>query len=247
MNIEFLESTYKLTKTPHIAHTIVNHKKVHAFTSSDQLLHYIQNRKGILIALNAQKLNRNDVELDKIINNNIGYPDGIGAVLALKQKGLKSRKIAGAEFWLDIVRRFHKERSFYLLGGSEEIIEKTVSTLKNEFKDIDLKGYRNGFLGPGEKEALIDQLKVSQPEIVFVAMGSPKQEFLMDELISQYPALYMGLGGSFDVYTGHKKRAPKIFIKLGLEWFYRLLQEPSRWRRQLAYFVFFWRMITKQL
>ncbi|MBT8234699.1 MAG: WecB/TagA/CpsF family glycosyltransferase, partial [Bacteroidia bacterium] len=116
-----------------------------------------------------------------------------------------------------------------------------------EFKGIDLKGYRDGFLGPGDKEALLAEFKSIQPNIIFVAMGSPKQEFLMDELIKQYPALYMGLGGSFDVYSGNKKRAPKLFIKLGLEWFYRLLQEPSRWRRQLAYFVFFWRMITKQL
>lgn len=230
-----------------IAYAIVNQKRVFAFKSSDELLDYIQNRKGILIALNAQKLNRNEAELDEIINRNIGYPDGIGAVLALKQKGLKSRKIAGAEFWLEIVKRYYQERSFYLLGGSEEVIETTVNKLKDDFNGIDLKGYRNGFLGPGDKEAVIDQFKSSQPDIVFVAMGSPKQEFLMDELIKQYPALYMGLGGSFDVYSGNKKRAPKLFIKLGLEWFYRLLKEPSRWRRQLAYFVFFWRMITRQL
>lgn len=236
-----------MTEFQQVAHAIVNHKRVFAFTSPDELLRYIQNRTGILIALNAQKLNRNETDLDEIINRNIGYPDGVGAVLALKQKGLKSRKIPGAEFWLEIIKRYYRERSFYLLGGSKEVIETTVNKLKDEFKGINLKGYRDGFLGPGDKEAILEQLKINQPDIVFVAMGSPKQEFLMDELIKQYPALYMGLGGSFDVYSGNKKRAPKLFIKLGLEWFYRLIQEPSRWRRQLAYFVFFWRMITRQL
>ncbi|NNE03757.1 MAG: WecB/TagA/CpsF family glycosyltransferase [Eudoraea sp.] len=226
---------------------IILNKRIFAFESKEEFLTYVSGKTGILIALNAQKLNKSNSKLEEIINENIGYPDGVGAVLALKQKGIKSRKIAGAEFWLDIVRKYHEERSFYLLGGSQEVIEKTVNDLKEQFPAINIKGYRNGFMGPGEKEKLLDQFRISQPDIIFVAMGSPRQEFLMDELLNEYPALYMGLGGSFDVYSGNKKRAPKLFIKLGLEWFYRLLQEPSRWRRQLAYFVFFWRMITKQL
>ena len=74
--------------------------------------------------------------------------------------------------------------------------------------------------------------------MVFVAQGFPRQEILMDELIKEHPALYMGLGGSFDVYTGTKKRAPKIFLKLNLEWLYRLLREPVRAKRQLSILKF---------
>ena len=74
-------------------------------------------------------------------------------------------------------------------------------------------------------------------------MGSPKQEFLMQKFLNEYPALYMGLGGSFDVYSGLKKRAPRFFIKFGLEWFYRLLKEPSRIFRQLDLIKFFFKII----
>ena len=106
--------------------------------------------------------------------------------------------------------------------------------LKEEFPGIQIKGYRDGFFKDGDKDKLIVELQNKKPDIVFVAQGSPRQEWLMSDLIDQHPALYMGLGGSFDVYTGLKKRAPKFYQRLGLEWFYRLLKEPTRFSRQIS-------------
>ena len=212
----------------------INGKRVFAFKSKKQFLEFINGQKKILVALNAEKLNKKTVKLDEIINNNIGYPDGIGAVLALKRKGVSSVKIAGAEFWLDIIEEYQNEKSIYLMGSTQEVIEKTVSKLKESFPLLKITGFRDGFLKEGDKELVINELKQQRPDVVFVAMGSPRQELLMDELLSHHPALYMGLGGSFDVYMGLKKRAPVLFQKLGLEWLYRLLKEPTRISRQTS-------------
>jgi len=217
---------------------IINGYNIFAFKSKEEFLNLIKNEKKILVAMNAEKLLKEDEKLKNIVNNNIGYPDGVGAVMALKQKGLDAVKIPGTEFWLDIIQFFGNEKTFYLIGSSQDIIQKTVRKLKDSFPFIKIVGYRDGFLKENDKENLKKELLKVKPDVVFVAQGSPRQEFLMGELQSVYPALYMGLGGSFDVYTGLKKRAPEVFINLHLEWFYRLLKEPTRISRQLVYIKF---------
>jgi len=221
--------------------------QVYAFADREKLLENLEHEKKILIAVNTEKIINKNLKLKQIINQNIGYPDGVGAVMALKQKGFDAIKIPGAELWLDIIKKFHKKRTFYLLGSTEEVINNTVNKLKQEYPHINIIGYRNGFLKEGDKEKLIEELKNKKPDIIFIAQGSPKQEILMDELIKEYSALYMGLGGSFDVYTGFKKRAPKLFLDLNLEWLYRLLKEPTRFSRQLAIIKFLYLFILKKL
>jgi len=214
--------------------TLVNGIKINSFISKDQFLDYINDKKNILVAINAEKILKEDIRLKNIINENIGYPDGVGAVMALKQKGLNATKIPGSEFWLDIINKYQNEKSFYLIGTTTEVIENTVKKLKQEYPNINILGYQNGFINESQKIALKEKLKDLKPDVVFVAQGSPRQEFLMDELIKIHPALYMGLGGSFDIYGGDKKRAPKLFLDLHCEWLYRLLKEPTRFGRQLS-------------
>lgn len=219
----------------------------YAFSSREVFLDFIKDKQKLLIAVNAIKILNEDSKLHYIINDNIAYADGAGAVMALKQKGLEAIKISGAEFWLDIVNRFYKDKSFYLLGASQKVIDKTVAKLKNEYPAINIVGYRNGFLKNGDKEKLIKVLTENKPDIVFVAQGSPRQEYLMDELINIHPALYMGLGGSFDVYCGLKQRAPEFFLKSNLEWLYRLLKEPTRFKRQFILIKFIVLLKLKKL
>jgi len=211
----------------------INNYKINSFKSKEDFLNQIKNEKKILIAMNAEKILKNDERLLKIINNNIGYPDGVGAVIALKQKGLHTVKIPGSEFWLDIIEKYYKEKSFYILGSTQVVIDSTVEKLKLEFPSINIVGYRDGFLNDTDRVNLKETLLSLKPDIIFVAQGSPRQEFLMEELLEVHLALYMGLGGSFDIYGGDKKRAPKIFLDLHLEWLYRLLKEPTRFGRQL--------------
>jgi UDP-N-acetyl-D-mannosaminouronate:lipid I N-acetyl-D-mannosaminouronosyltransferase len=229
--------------------TTLNNYKIYPFEERKHFLDYLEDRnlKKILVALNAEKLVKDDQELKTLVNENIGYPDGIGPAFALKRKGIDVVKIPGAEFWLDIVKRFYKEKSFYLIGSREPIIRKTVSKLKEEFAGINIVNFRDGYLVKGEEKEVIKDIKEKSPDVIFVAMGSPKQEFLMQKMLKQHKALYMGLGGSFDVYTGEKKRAPKVLQNLGLEWSYRLFKEPKRIFRQTSLVTFAYKLLMNKL
>ncbi|AWX44551.1 Lipopolysaccharide N-acetylmannosaminouronosyltransferase [Flagellimonas maritima] len=225
----------------------INGKKIYAFKSKHQLLDFICDKKSILVALNAEKLNKKVPRLDRLINQNIGYADGIGAVWALKKKGINSIKIAGAELWLDIIKKYQETKSFYLVGASEEVIKKTVDKLFLEYPRINIKGFRNGYLKGDDKDNLVKDILEKKPDMVFIAMGSPAQEYVMAEFLKKHEALYMGLGGSFDVYSGTKKRAPALFIKLGIEWLYRLIKEPTRLSRQFSLVKFFFKIIFDKI
>ncbi len=214
----------------------VNGVKIHPFSTFDSLLEYVNGRKGILVAINAEKILHATEQTRSIINRNIGYCDGVGAVMALKKRGYNDVvKIPGCELWLKIIASLFKEgKTFYLVGGKQEVIEQTVDKLKTDFPGIQIVAYRNGYIKTDEeRNALIDDIAQKKPDVVFVAMGSPKQELLMEEMLQRHAAIYQGLGGSFDVYTGIVKRAPKWWVDHSLEWAYRLVKQPSRIKRQI--------------
>ncbi|PNQ73278.1 glycosyltransferase [Hanstruepera neustonica] len=219
----------------------LNGIKTYAPNSRKELMDYAMLHKSIMIAVNAEKILHATDESRNLINRNLGYPDGIGAVWALKKKGHQSVvKIPGCELWLDIVQRFYKEKSFYLVGGKQEVIEETVEKLKEDFTGINICNFRNGYLKTEVEETdLIADILKHKPDIVFVAMGSPKQELLMEQMQKEHQAVYQGLGGSFDVYTGNVKRAPEWWVKNNLEWTYRLINQPSRIKRQIHLVKFF--------
>lgn len=210
-------------------------------TSRQELMQYAFDNHKIMVAVNAEKILHATDESRALINRNMGYPDGIGAVWALQKKGAgKVVKIPGCELWLDVVQHYHKTKSFYLVGGKQEVIEATVAKLQSEFEGITICNYRNGYIKTETEElALIADIKKHRPDVVFVAMGSPKQELLMEQIQKEHQAVYQGLGGSFDVYTGHVKRAPEWWVKNNMEWTYRLLSQPSRIKRQIHLVRFF--------
>ena len=221
----------------------LNGVRVYPFTSFSNLLSFVLERKGILVAINAEKILHATPQTRDIINRNIGYCDGAGSVIALKSHGIKNAiKIPGCELWLKIIEALYKkEKAFYLVGGKQNVIEETVEKLHQNYPGINIVNYRNGYIRTSEeKQALIDDIAEKKPDVVFVAMGSPKQELLMEEMLERHPAIYQGLGGSFDVYTGHVKRAPKWWVNHNLEFAYRLLRQPSRIKRQIHLGKFLW-------
>ena len=226
----------------------LNGVKVYPFTSEQELLDYVNAHPGILVAINAEKILHANEQTRGIINRNIGYCDGSGAVLALKQKGFKNvQKIAGCELWLKIIRRFLSEKTFYLVGSKPQVIEETVAKLKVDFPGIRIVGYRDGYLkSEQERLNLIADIVAKKPDVVFVAMGSPKQELLMEEIQKQHKAIFQGLGGSFDVYTGHVERAP-WWVDHNLEFAYRLLKEPKRIKRQIYLVKYAWWLLWRKL
>ncbi|WP_440878366.1 WecB/TagA/CpsF family glycosyltransferase [Vibrio natriegens] len=227
----------------------VNGVRIFAPGSRSELIDYALKNRAILVAVNAEKILHADSCSRQIINNNVGYPDGIGAVLSLKKKGLAEvTKIPGCELWLDIVERYNSKLKFYLVGGKPEVIKNTVANLESEYSNLNIVGHRDGYLADEVDEInLVNDIIKQKPDVVFVAMGSPKQEKLMRKLSKAHPALYQGLGGSFDVYTGATKRAPESWVRLNLEWLYRLVKEPTRITRQLHLARFLVRMYSGKL
>ncbi|AZQ61541.1 glycosyltransferase [Flammeovirga pectinis] len=223
--------------------TLLNNVKTYSFNSKDELMELVAKEKKMLVAINAHKILHATDQTREIINNNIGYPDGAGAVLALKKKNAPSIKIPGCEIWLDLIQKYQNSKTFYLVGGKEEVIQKVICQLKIDYPTIKIKGFRNGYLDSNTEKILISDIQNTKPDIVFVAMGSPKQELLMQQLQKVNPAIYQGLGGSFDVYTNSVKRAPKIWVDLQLEWLYRWIKEPRlRTKRNLDLFKFYYKL-----
>lgn len=223
--------------------------EVYPFTSAEELISYVSGHPAILVAINAEKILHATDELKAIYNRNLGYSDGAGAVLALKKKGHQNAcKIAGCELWLKIIEQYSREKSFYLVGGKPEVIEETIQKLRKDFPRIDIVGYRDGYLKGNDDETLIADIAEKKPDVVFVAMGSPKQELLMERMQRVHPeAIYQGLGGSFDVYTGRVERAPEWWIRHNLEFAYRLIKQPSRIKRQIHLVRFLFRVLTNRI
>ena len=227
----------------------LNGVEIFPFASEEQLLHYVDTHKGILVAINAEKILHATEQTRAIINRNIGYCDGAGVQMALKQKGYESAcKVPGCELWLKIVACFYREKTFYLVGSKPQVIEETIDKLCHEYKGIRIVGYRDGYIKTEEKkQQLIADIAEKKPDVVFVAMGSPKQELLMEEIQQKHRAIFQGLGGSFDVYTGHVQRAPKWWEDHNIEFAYRLIKEPKRIKRQIYLVKYAWWLMAKKL
>mgnify|MGYP003706670779 CR=1 FL=1 len=230
-------------------YSIINNKKIFAFNSEDQLLSKLDEFKGILLALGAEKILNDDKDLEDIINKSLTYCDGYGAVYALKRKGVHSVKIPGAYLWISIIKKYYLHKSIYLLGSNDEVINKTKSKLEYTYPNINILGFNNGYFK--DNKFIIDKLISLKPDIVFVALGSPKQEFFMDEALKSYNALYMGLGGSFDLYVGNSKKVPLWWNRI-IKWegLYRTLSDLTnikRIKRQKILFKYLFALITNKI
>lgn len=158
-------------------------------------------------------------------------PDGIGVKIGAKILGKNiDCKIAGIEVMDEILSRYSKEnKSVYFLGAEEDVIFSFVENIRNKYPSLNISGFHNGFWKESEEETIISKIKECNPDGLFVALGCPKQELFIKKYMDILEChVFMGVGGSFDVVSGKIKRAPGIFIKLNLEWFYRIMKEPKR-------------------
>ncbi len=222
---------------------------VYPFNSVDELIDAANSLKRILVAINAEKIVNSTPTTRGIINSNIGYCDGVGAVKALKQKGCGDvPKIPGCELWLNIIDRFHASHSFYLLGSKQAVIDATVEKLRGQYPDLNIVGYRNGYLkSDADRRAVIDEVVHLKPDVVFVAMGSPRQELLMSDMQARHQAIYQGLGGSFDVYSGNVERAPQWWLDHNLEFLHRFVSNPKRFKRLIPIWKFALRLLFHRI
>lgn len=154
-------------------------------------------------------------------------------------------RVCGSDLFLDLCREF--EGKIFLLGASEGIAKKTAKILKQRFPQIKIVGTFAGSPKKEEEQMITEKIQHSEAELLFVAYGSPKQELWIKRNLKKMPKVKvaMGIGGSFDFVAGRQKRAPKIMQKLGLEWLWRLIREPKRWKRIWNATVVFIRIIVK--
>lgn len=200
------------------------------------------NLKSTIIAINPEKLMtaRKDLELKKLLNSSTyKIADGVGVIIASKFKrgNIKSR-ITGIDC-MDMLCQMSNDKGYkiFMYGAKEEIISKAKVNLENKYPNIKIVGYINGY--EKNNDLIIKKINEARPDILFVALGSPKQEFWIKENMEKLDVnIFQGVGGSFDVLSENIKRAPKWMQNIGLEWFYRLIKEPSRIGRQLKLFKF---------
>ena len=166
--------------------------------------------------------------------NTIIIPDGLGTVLASKMvRSPVKEKIAGIEVMEALIEKCSREgKSIYLLGARQNILEDCIKNLLNKYPDLNIAGSHNGYFDLDNCEDIIYDIDKSGAYILFVAMGAPRQDIFIADNMNRLPCtIYMGVGGSFDVFSGKIKRAPSWMIKLGLEWLYRVFKEPWRIKR----------------
>ena len=159
-------------------------------------------------------------------------PDGIGIVKAARYLGIPvEERITGVDLTEKILRFANDlKKTIYLYGASEEVLYAFVMYIKEKYPHITIAGYVNGY-GDND-DYVVQEVKRKQPDIILVALGVPKQEIVISKLVNNSTkGIFIGVGGTFDVLSGYKKRAPRIFIKLNLEWLYRIMAEPYRIKR----------------
>ncbi|GAB2949457.1 lipopolysaccharide N-acetylmannosaminouronosyltransferase [Hafnia psychrotolerans] len=213
------------------------------FRDMDQFIDYLfaghRVKTGALVAMNAEKVlaTESQPEIAELIGRaEYKYADGISIVRSIRRKYPRAKvsRIPGVDLWEGLMQRAGQEGTpVFLIGGKPDVLEQTEAKLRAQW-NVNIVGSQNGYLTPQQRDSLFERVKASQAAIITVAMGSPRQEVLMYDCQVVHPdALYMGVGGTYDVFTGHVKRAPKIWQKLGLEWLYRLIRQPSRLGRQI--------------
>lgn len=198
-----------------------------------------------VVTLNAEMaiLTQTDTVLAQIIQEaELVIPDGAGVVLYLRFRGVKHRRCPGielAESLLECVGNSGKTHSICFFGGSPGVSEQAASMWQEKLPHLKILT-NHGYLSDIEQQQWQETLKKEQPEIIFVGLGVPRQEVWIKKHRHLCPnSIWIGVGGSFDIWSGSKNRAPSWLRNNNLEWSYRLYQEPYRWRRMLALPKFF--------
>lgn len=176
-------------------------------------------------------------------------PDGIGVVWASKysKKRIKER-VAGYDLGQNLMKEMAKtNKSVYFFGGAPGVAAQAAKKMQKEYEGLRIVGVRNGYFSGKEEKEIIAEIKACKPDLLLVGLGAPKQEkWIYDNLRFTNAKVAIGVGGSFDVMAGTLKRAPKIYQKLGLEWFHRLISQPTRIKRMLRLPQFVIKILTTQ-
>lgn len=194
------------------------------------------NKKTFVVTANPETFmiseKNEDVRKMLLDKETVMVPDGIGVLKAGKKIGYNiEERITGIDIANELLKFGNEQKkSIYLFGSKQEVIDSMKIVIKEQYPNLKLVGTSNGYVT--DKDKVFDEIVKLEPDIVLVALGIPLQEMLIYKHLNRFKkGIFVGVGGSFDVMSGMKKRAPKIFIKLNLEWLYRIMKEPKRLKR----------------
>lgn len=211
---------------------------------SDAVAHFLQlleqTEPSVVFTPNPEMvmLARKDADFCNILNSaNLCVPDGIGVVWASKYANHRIKeRVPGIELALNVMSSpAGRTKKWYFLGGAPGVAQTAKKAMEARFDGLNVVGTHDGYFNPTDEALITEDIKRSGADIVLVGLGFPRQERWINAHKDKLGAsVLMGVGGSFDVMSGNLKRAPKLFQKLRLEWFYRLLRQPHRiWRQRV--------------
>lgn len=209
-----------------------------------QVVHFLSERienqvKSFIVTANPEIVmySQENLPYQKIIKSaDLIVPDGVGIIIASQiLKNPIQERIAGYDLMLQLLQLANRHQwRIYLLGGRPESNEKAVKHIATKYPGVQIAGSHHGYFS-GEEDKIREEIYRANADIVFVALGFPKQEKWIADHFDQFSkGVFMGVGGSIDVLAGVVKRAPRVWQKMNLEWLYRLIKQPSRWRRMMA-------------
>lgn len=232
--------------------------KVHPATLSEFVAiikqHLHQGKKLVQFGVNSATVNeaRDNDEFRRVINStDLLNIDGMSVVWALRCLGyVVPERVATPDLADEIIRMAAEEKfSVFLFGATDEVLSLCLENLHKVYPSLVITGSRNGYYQPHEEGVIIDQINSSGADILFIGISSPKKELLYDKFRDRLGVFYvLGVGGYFDILSGKTKRAPKWMQDIGLEWVFRLIQEPRRmWKRYLiGNNKFLWTLIREK-
>ncbi|RAI83893.1 N-acetylglucosaminyldiphosphoundecaprenol N-acetyl-beta-D-mannosaminyltransferase [Paenibacillus pabuli] len=196
-----------------------------------ELFHVITGNPEIVMSCQKDQALRSVVDQAGLIT-----ADGAGIVMVSRFRGGQlTERVTGCDLLFRLLEEGRRKNwSFYMLGAEESVSKRAVEVITQNYPGVIVHGRHHGFFTTDEEQAIVEEIHEAQPDFLIVALGAPHAEYWINKYRHQLNArVAIGVGGSLDILAGKTKRAPAIWQKLNLEWLYRLLSQPSRWRRQL--------------
>lgn len=221
----------------------------------DRVEHAIQARTrlqiGVVNAAKVVNMRRNDLLRDDVLSSDLILADGIAVVWASRALGLAlPERVPGIDLMTGILRRgAARGYRVFCLGATDEVLEKAAARMLADHPGVRIVGRQHGYFSAAQEEGVARTIADARPDVLFVAMTSPRKEKFLARWSGDLgvPVCH-GVGGSFDVLAGKVRRAPRLWQGLGLEWLYRVLQEPGRlWKRYLVTNTLFCGMLLREL
>ena len=219
----------------------------------DTVEQYVLGKRALhLMGVNADKINQchTDEKIKKIVNDSgIINADGASVVLASKFLGTPvPERVAGIDLMQSLLELSNnKGYSVYFFGAKEEVLQDMLKAFKNDYPNLIVVGHRNGYFSADDEQDIQEDIRKKNPDFVFVGITSPKKEYIIQKFMATgVNSVFMGVGGSFDVLSGHIQRAPLWMQKSNLEWLFRVANEPKRlFKRYFVGNVTFIRKVLK--